>query len=87
MPTPKPWRLGAGAVDGTMATAARLQCSRSRRHGGLRASHAYRKLRVPVTDDNRDEACETNFQCLYRDSEGNPCHKTFVKSTSLIVHY
>ena len=50
-------------------------------------SHAYRKLRVPVTDENRDEACETNFQCLYRDSEGTVCHKTFVKSTSLIVHY
>ena len=46
-------------------------------------SHAYRKLRVPVTDENREQACETNFQCLYRDSAGTVCHKKILNDSLL----
>ena len=74
--------------DGGRPTGKTPVTSRST-YAGLKIlpSNSYRKLRVLVADENRDEAYETHFQCLFHDSQGSPCHKTFVKSTSLIVHY
>ena len=69
-----------------MAPVGRRSITSRRTYSGLKIlpKESYEKILV---HDSAKGKFETHFACKHSDTKGEICNRTFVKSTSLIVHY